>query len=86
MITHYKLEIKNNKNYNSSNAGQLALKLKIILFSFIIDYTRPESESKPLEVRGRFKNLNEYHKYYMKHPNKMARIVGPSPFAPNTFV
>ena len=41
LISHYSLDIKNNKNYNLSNAGQLALKLKKILFSFIIDYTRP---------------------------------------------
>ncbi len=53
MITHYKLEIKNNTNYNSSNAEQLALKLKRILFSFIIDYTRPES-SETLEVNSGF--------------------------------
>jgi hypothetical protein len=45
MITHYKLEIKNNKNYNSSNAGRLALKLRDILLSFIIEYTRPESNN-----------------------------------------
>jgi len=53
MITHYKLEIKNNRNYNSSNAEQLALKLKRILFSFIIDYTKPES-SEPLFVKSAF--------------------------------
>ena len=43
LISHYSLDIKNNKKYNRSNAGQLALKLKKILLSFIIDYTRPES-------------------------------------------
>jgi hypothetical protein len=43
LISHYSLDIKNNNKYNRSNAGQLALKLKKILFSFIIDYTRPES-------------------------------------------
>ena len=53
MIRYYKLEIKNNKNYNSSNAGQLALKLRDILLSFIIDYTQPES-SKKLEVESVF--------------------------------
>ena len=54
MITHYKLEIKNNRKYNyASNDGRLALKLKNILFSFIIDYTQPES-SKPLEVKSVF--------------------------------
>ena len=84
MITHYKLEIKNNKNYNSSNAEQLALKLKRILFSFIIDYTQPESESKPLEVRAaRFKNFEEYLKYFKNHPNQIPRIVGKSPFSKN---
>ena len=83
MITHYSLEIKNNTNYNTSNAGQIALKLKRILFSFIIDYTQSELESKPLEFRGRFKNFQEYLKYYMEHSNEIPRIVGPSPF-PNS--
>jgi len=63
MITHYNLEIKKNESYNTSNAGRLALKLKNILLSFIIDYTRPES-SEPLEVQSVFppyaiKNKNE---------------------------
>jgi len=53
MITHYKLEIKNNKNYNNSIDDQLALKLRNILFSFIIDYTRPES-NEPLFVKSAF--------------------------------
>jgi len=53
MITHYNLDIKNNKNYNKSNDAQLALKLRNILFSFIIDYTQPES-SKLLEVQSVF--------------------------------
>jgi len=53
MITHYNLEIKNNTNYNSSKSEQLALKLRNILFSFIIDYTQPES-SEPLFVKSAF--------------------------------
>ena len=53
IISHYRLDIKNNNKYNQSNASQLALKLKKILLSFIIDYTRPES-SEPLEVQSIF--------------------------------
>jgi hypothetical protein len=53
MITHYNLEIKNNKNYNSSNDGRLALKLRDILLSFIIEYTKPESNN-TLEVKSVF--------------------------------
>jgi hypothetical protein len=53
MITYYKLEIKNNKNYNSSNDGRLALKLRNILLSFIIEYTKPESNN-TLEVKSVF--------------------------------
>ena len=53
MITYYKLEIKNNKNYNSSNDGRLALKLWNILLSFIIEYTKPESNN-TLEVKSVF--------------------------------
>jgi hypothetical protein len=56
MITHYDIEIINNKNYNSSNAGQLALKLKNILLSFIIDYTKPES-SEPLKIKINNENI-----------------------------
>jgi hypothetical protein len=53
LISHYNIDIKrNNKNNNTSN-GKLALKLKNILLSFIIDYTRPES-SKTLEVKSVF--------------------------------
>ena len=43
LVSHYKLfDIKNNNKYNRNMAAnQLALKLKKILFSFIIDFTRP---------------------------------------------
>jgi hypothetical protein len=56
LILHYKLDIKNNSKYNRNNAGnQLALKLKKILFSFIIEYTRPSSE--PLSVESNIKTM-----------------------------
>jgi hypothetical protein len=55
LISHYKLDIKNNSKYNSSIPNQLALKLKKILFSFIIDFTRPSSE--PLSVESNFQEI-----------------------------
>ena len=80
MITHYHLEIKNNRNYNyASNDGRLALKLKKILFSFIIDYTRSES-SETLSVKSNFQNEKNLKKYAETHPEMMPRLLGPDPF------
>jgi hypothetical protein len=80
MITHYHLEIKNNRNYNyASNDGRLALKLKKILFSFIIDYTRPES-SNTLFVKSIFQTEKKLRNYAEKHPEMMPRIIGNNPF------
>ena len=78
LISHYKLDIKNNKNYNRSNAAQLALKLKKILLSFIIDYTRPES-SKPLEVISVFSpgsTRKQMHQFMKNNPKMLPRIIG----------
>jgi hypothetical protein len=55
LILHYKLDIKNNNKYARTMANQLALKLKKILFSFIIDFTRPSSE--PLSVESNIKTM-----------------------------
>ncbi len=41
IISHYKIEIKHNEEYNNNNNGRLALKLKKILYNFIVDYTKP---------------------------------------------
>ena len=80
LISHYMLEIKNNRNYNyASNDGRLALKLKKILFSFIIDYTRPES-SETLSVKSNFQNEKNLKKYAETHPEMMPRLLGPDPF------
>jgi len=79
LISHYKLfDIKNNNKYNSSMANQLALKLKKILFSFIIDFTRPES-NQPLFVESKlplFKNEQNLRKYAKNHPEMMPRFIG----------
>jgi hypothetical protein len=55
IISHYKIEIKRNNKYNNTNTGRLALKLKIILYNFIVDYTKPES-SEPLFPRDSTRN------------------------------
>ena len=78
LISHYNLDIKNNNKYNRNKEGQLALKLKKILFSFIIDYTRPES-SEPLVVQSLFpprEIIANRTRYFDKHPEQMARIIG----------
>jgi len=55
LISHYKLDIKNNNKYKKNTVNQLALKLKKILFSFIIDFTIPSSES--LSVESNFQTI-----------------------------
>jgi hypothetical protein len=75
LISHYKLNIKNNNKYNRTMANQLALKLKKILFSFIIDFTRPSSE--PLSFKTKFQN-RENHVAHIStlRPNQLPRKLG----------
>lgn len=81
LISHYKIDIKSNNNYNKTNTGKLALKLQNILLSFIIEYTKPES-TEPLVVKSIFEygsTMENRNKYFNKHPEKMARIIGTIP-------
>jgi hypothetical protein len=72
LISHYKLNIKNNRNYNRTTENQLALKLKKILFSFIIDFTRPSSE--PLSFKTNFqKRENQVAHISTLKPNQLPR-------------
>ena len=82
LIKHYNIDIKRNNQYNKNNTGKIALKVQNILLSFIIEYTRPES-SEPLEVIALFPpdyTIANNARYFEKHPEKMARIIGTSPF------
>lgn len=82
LIKHYNIDIKRNNRYNNTNAGKLALKLQNILLSFIIEYTKPES-SEPLFVESAFPRgatIANHTRYFVRHPEKMARIIGTSPF------
>ena len=82
LIKHYNIDIKRNNQYNKNNTGKIALKVQNILLSFIIEYTRPES-SEPLEVIALFPpdyTIANHARYFEKHPEKMARIIGTSPF------
>lgn len=86
LISCYNIEIKRNNQYNKNNTGKIALKLQNILLSFIIEYTRPES-SEPLEVIALFPpdyTIANHTRYFERHPEKMARIIGTSPF--NRFI
>jgi hypothetical protein len=77
LISHYNLDIKNNNKYNRNKSGQLALKLKKILFSFIIDYTRP-GNSEPLVVQSLFPpgaTIANRIRYFKEHPEMRARII-----------
>ena len=78
LISHYKIDIKSNNNYNKTNTGKLALKLQNILLSFIIEYTKPES-SEPLSVKSAFPRgatINQMLKIAKNHPEMMPRIIG----------
>jgi hypothetical protein len=72
LISHYNIDIKRN------NTDKFALKLQNILLSFIIEYTRPES-NQPLFVESKlplFKNEQNLRKYAKIHPEMMPRLVG----------
>ena len=80
IIEHYKIEIKHNREYNNTNNGRLALKLKKILYNFIVDYTEPES-SEPLFVKSAFpRGAANRTRYFENQPEKMGRIIGNIPF------
>ena len=83
LIKHYDIDLKSYKNNNTTtNTGRLTLKLKNILYNFIIEYTKPES-SEPLFVESAFPigaTIANRTKYFEEHPEKMARIIGTNPF------
>jgi hypothetical protein len=82
LIKHYNIDLKSYKNNNTTtNTGRLTLKLKNILYNFIIDYTRPES-SEPLVAQSLFPpgaTIANRTRYFEEHPEMMARIIGSKP-------
>lgn len=83
LIKHYNIDLKSyKKNNTTTNTGRLTLKLKNILYNFIIDYTRPES-SEPLAAQSLFPpgaTIANRTRYFEEHPEMRARIIGSNPF------
>lgn len=76
LIQHYNIDLKSYKNNNTNNTGRLTLKLKNILYNFLIDYTSPKY-SEPLLAQSLFKpnaTIENRISYFNKYPEMIKKI------------